>query len=495
MSSHLYLGIDQGSSSTKGALVDASGETVAEFHVQVPPRIEEDHSVEQDPEGLLASVVEIFLKAKQWARTNGRTIEAAGLAVQRSGVLAWRASDGVPVHPMITWADTRTLPIIQNFGPGVERISQLTGLPTIPHFAAGKIHLLQRKFLEPSVKVGTLDTFLLYRLSGREVFATEDTMAARTMLYGLKEGGWSEQLCKEFRVDRSRLPTIRPSFFKHASFEDIPIVALLGDQQAAVLGRPGAAGLALLNLGTIASLVVETGSRIIQKPGLMTSVLTSRAKPDGTERIVEYLIETTSPITGTVLMEPIRRQWCKDSGDMNAQCVAACERDPLGKATAYFVNHKASSPWFPERTPNVIVSKTEATVEDRVRAVVENVGNLVVRMIEEFADKGVLGPDSTNELVVTGGGSELDYLLQYIADVSGRTLHRMKTREATARGAALSALMYATNVVDARRFTQEEPAKTYRSDAPDRRRRYLMWQKMEQDLFHQKLPPLAEVEP
>ena len=495
MSSQLYLGIDQGSSSTKGALIDDRGETVAEFHTQVPPRIEDERTVEQDPEGLLSSVVEIFLKAKQWAHTQGATIEAAGLAVQRSGVLAWRASDGVPIHPMITWADTRTLPIIQNFGSGVERISQQTGLPTIPNFAAGKIHLLQRKFLEPSVKVGTLDTFLLYRLSGREIFATEDTMAARTMLYGLRDGGWSEQLCREFRIDSSRLPPIRPSFFKHATFEGIPIVALLGDQQAAVLGRPGPAGLALLNLGTIASLVVETGARIIQKTGLMTSVLTSRSKPDGTGRVVEYLIETTSAITGTVLMEPVRRQWCRDSADMNAQCLAAFQREPFGKATAYFVNHRASPPWFPQRTPNVMVCKPEATSEDRVRALVENVGNLIVRMIEEFADKGVFGPDSTHELVVTGGGSELDYLLQYIADVSQRTLHRMKTREATARGAALSALMYSKNISDPRVFTKEEPAKTYRCDAPDRRRRYLMWQKMEQDLFHHALPPHAELEP
>lgn len=495
MTSHLYLGIDQGSSSTKGALVDAEGKTLAEFHVHVPPRIEDERTVEQDPEGLLSSVVEIFLKAKQWASENGRTIEAAGIAVQRSGVLAWRASDGVPLHPMITWADTRTLPIIQNFGPGVERISQLTGLPTIPNFAAGKIHLLQRKFLEPSVKVGTLDTFLLYRLSGREVFATEDTMAARTMLYGLKAGAWSDQLCREFRVDASRLPVIHPSLYKHATFEGIPIVALLGDQQAAVIGRPGSSQYGLLNLGTIASLVVETGSRIVQKTGLMTSVLTSRPKSDGTGRVVEYLVETTSAITGTVLMEPVRRQWCTDSAEMNAQCAAAYEANPLGNVTAYFVNHRASPPWFPERTPNVYVCKAGATQADRVRALVENVGNLIVRMIEEFADKGVLGPDTTNELIVTGGGAELDYLLQYIADVSQRTLRRMKTREATARGAALAALMHSTNVSDSRTFTQEEPAKTYRCDTPDRRRRYLMWQKMEQDLLHQSLPSHAELEP
>jgi glycerol kinase len=494
MSTPLYLGIDQGSSSTKGALLNEAGESVAEFHAPVPARVEIDRNVEQDAEGLLASVVEIFPKAKQWAHTNHGEIVAAGLAVQRSGVLAWRSSDGVPVHPMITWADTRTFPIIQNFGVGAERISELTGLPTIPNFAAGKIHLLQRKFLEPSIKVGTLESFILYRLSARQVFATEETMAARTMLYALKTSSWSDQLCREFAVERPRLASIRPSLMKHAVFEGIPIVAILGDQQAAVLGRPGESGYALLNLGTIASLLVETGARIVQKTGLMTSVLYSREESHTREIQREYLIETTSAITGTVLLDPVRRAWCRDSTELQGMCAASYNNNPDGIATAYFVNHRPSPPWHPERTPNVMFCKTQATVADKVRAVVENVGNLVVRMIEEFQDKGLLGPDTHNELVVTGGGSELDYLLQYVSDVSSRVLHRMPTREATSRGAALAALIYAKGLPSTRAFTKEAPRKSYHPSQPTRRRRYLVWQKMEHDLFHGSLAPGAEVE-
>lgn len=494
MSTPLYLGIDQGSSSTKGVLLNERGTSVADFQVSVPPRIELDRTVEQDAEGLLSSVVEVFLKAKLWAQENDSNIIAAGLAVQRSGVLAWRASDGVPLHPMITWADTRTFPIIQGFGKGVEHISALTGLPTIANFAAGKIHLLQRKFLEPSIEVGTLESFILYRLSGRQLLVTEETMAARTMLYAIKEGGWNAQLCREFRVDASRLAPIRPSLTQYTKFENIPIVAVLGDQQAAVLGRPGESGYALLNLGTIASLLVETGTQIVQRPGLMTSLLYSREnlQSNGVDR--EYLVETTSAITGTVLLEPVRRGWCNDSSELQAMCAASQDVHPLGVATAYYVNHRPSPPWHPETTPNVMVCKPGATTADKVRAIVENVGNLVVRMIEEFQDKGLLGPDTNNEIVVTGGGSELDYLLQYICDVCGRTLHRMPTREATARGAALAALMWLQKLSHTRDFTKEAPRKTYRSTAPDRRRRYLMWQKMEQDLFQGALPPQAEIE-
>ena len=495
MTSSMYLGIDQGSSSTKGVLLDASGQSVADFSVAVPPRVEVERTVEQDAEGLLSSVVEVVLKAKQWASAHDAKIVAAGLAVQRSGVLAWQATDGVPLHPMITWADTRTFPIIQSFGPYAERISEVTGLPTIPNFAAGKIHLLQRKFLEPSVKVGTLESFILYRLSGRHLFVTEETMAARTMLYPIATGGWSERLCRDFKVDRARFAPIRPSLAPHTVFEEIPVVAVLGDQQSAVLGRPGESGYALLNLGTIASLVVETGERIVKKTGLMTSVLFSREDPLTKEIHKEYLVEITSAITGTVLMEPLRRGWCKDSSELHTMCVSSYDARPDGIATAYFVNHRASPPWHAERTPNALVCKPDATTADKVRAIVENVGNLIVRMIEEFQDKGLLGPDENNEIVVTGGGSELDYLLQYISDVSGRILHRMPTREATARGAALAALVYTENLPSTRDFTKERPRRTYQPERFERRRRYMMWQKLEHDLFHGLIPSTVEIEP
>jgi glycerol kinase len=315
------------------------------------------------------------------------------------------------------------------------------------------------------------------------------------MLYPIATGGWSDRLCRDFKVDRTRLAPIRPSLAPHTTFEEIPVVAVLGDQQAAVLGRPGENGYALLNLGTIASLVVETGERIVQKTGLMTSVLFSREDPLTKEIRKEYLVEITSAITGTVLMEPLRRGWCNDSSELQTLCASSYEAHPDGIATAYFVNHRASPPWHPERTPNALFCKPGASIADKVRAIVENVGNLIVRMIEEFQDKGLLGPDENNEIVVTGGGSELDYLLQYISDVSGRTLHRMPTREATARGAALAALVYTEKLPSTRQFTKEPPRKTYQPEGPERRRRYMMWQKLEHDLFHGLVPSTVEVEP
>jgi glycerol kinase len=494
MHSELFLGIDQGSTNTKAVLIDGAGETLYSVHAPAPARVENERCVEQDPEGLLSSVVEVFLKAQEWVHIKGHVIRAAGLAVQRSGVLAWRAEDGVPVHPMITWADTRTHTIIQNFGRGVERISQMTGIPTIPHFAAGKIHLLQRKFLEPLILVGTLDSFLLYRLSKRAAFITEDTMAARTMLYALEEKGWSENLCRQFQVDKRRLAPIKTSLGEHAEFESVPIMAVLGDQQAALIGRSRGTKRPLLNLGTIASLTVDTGAEIVQKTGLMTSVLLSRMMPSGYARETQYLVETTSPVTGTVLLEPLRRGWYSDTDALNAACQQSANQNPHGLATAYFLNQQPIMPRWPDGVPNTLVVKNGATDADRARAVVENVGNLIVRMLEEFADKGLLGDTFPAELDVAGGGSEIDYLIQYIADVSGHMFHRLKGRDASARGAALCAWMATAGRFYAHELNNEAPEKTYRCVSPERRQRYMLWQRMEQDVLNDALPAHAVVE-
>lgn len=494
MKSDLYLGVDQGTSSTKGVLIDGSGASIAEWSAAVPEVRYDERCVEQDAEGILSSVIDVFARAQEIAKEQDGVIRGAGLAVQRSGVLAWQASDGAPLCPMMTWADTRTYPQIQAFGRGAEILSGKTGIPTIPNFAAGKIHLLQRRFLDPVVHVGTLDSFLLFRLSGGRVFITEDTMASRTMLYSLAERHWSDELCRQFEVDKRRLPRINPSIAPHTSYEGIPIVAILGDQQAALIGRMNAARRPLLTLGTIASLTVDTGATPTIKPSLKTSVLYSRLVPNAAIREFQFLVEQTSPVTGTVLLEPLRRSWCASTEALQALCDEACKANPSGLATAYFVNKQNPSDAWPRGIPNVMVCRQGATIADRARAIVENVGNLIVRVIEEMAEKGLLGEVFPAHLDLAGGGSDLDYLVQYVADVSGHTFHRFATREAGARGAACAARMSVHGHDSVRGCNTEEPVKVFSCENPDRRKRYLMWQRMEQDVLRNSLPPHAEIE-
>jgi len=492
--SELFLGIDQGSSATKGVVLDQSGLALAEWSAAVPEIRRSDRCVEQDPQGLLASVEELFAKGFEFARADGRPLRAWGLATQRSGVLAWNVKDGQIVHPMITWADTRTQPIIDGFALGVEKITGYTGLPTLANFAAPKIHLLQRQFLDPTIAVATLDTYLLHRLSGGAVFTTEDTMAARTMLYALAERGWSEWLCGRFEVDTQRLPIVAPSLARHAEVSGVPLMALLGDQQAALLGRWSPHKRPLLNLGTIASLCFCTGAEVVRKPALKTSVLYSRQLPGVAYRDFQYIIESTSPVTGTVLLEPLRRSWVSDTTELDQVCQAAYKANPGGLATSYWVNRDTVVPAWPSGVANVTVCRAGAGIADRVRAVVENVGNLVVRMIDECAEKGLFGERFPAEIDVAGGGSGLEYLMQYIADVSGHVLHRLDARDAGARGAAMAARMSVYAQGEPHEVASLGGVTTFNCVNPERRKRYMAWLRMEQDVLNRTLPSHAEIE-
>jgi sugar (pentulose or hexulose) kinase len=141
-----------------------------------------------------------------------------------------------------------------------------------------------------------------------------------------------------------------------------------------------------------------------------------------------------------------------------------------------------------------MVCKPGASVADRTRAVVENVGNHIVKMLSEFSEKGLLGTDGSAEIDVAGGGSELNFLMQYVADVSGHTLHRLPAREAGARGAALAAWMSTHSQPHAHALNSDAPTKIFTSSNPERRKRYLMWQRMEQDVARNQIPASAEVE-
>jgi glycerol kinase len=494
MRSELFLGIDQGSSATKGLVIDQDGVTVAEWSAAVPEIHREGRCVEQDPNGILSSVEELLVKGIEAAQSDGRPLRAWGLGVQRSGVLAWHSQSGEVMHPMITWADTRTQPIIDGLALGVEKISGLTGIPTLANFAAPKIHLLQRQFLEPALHVATLDAFLLHRLSKGAVFATEDTMAARTMLYALEERGWNSWLCSRFEVDQQRLPTISPSLSPHAEVSGVPLLALLGDQQAALLGRWNPHKRPLLNLGTIASLCINTGAQIVRKPALKSSVLYSRYIPGVAYRDVQYLIEATSSVTGTVLLEPLRRSWVSDTNELDQVCQAAYRANPGGLATAYWVNRETVTQAWPSGISNVTVCRPGAGDADRVRAVVENVGNLIVRMVEECAEKGLFGERFPVEIDVAGGGAGSEYLMQYIADVSGHILHRLDARDAGARGAAMAAWMSVYSQGDPQALASQGGSRSFSCVQPERRKRYLAWLRMEQDVLKRSLPAHAEIE-
>lgn len=479
----VFLGIDQGSSSTKGVLVTSDGDVLYHYRVSAPPISEVDKHVEQDALKILDSVTEVFAACVSEAKRQGKTIASWGLATQRSGVVAWNKLSGDVMCPMITWADTRTQHMIDGFGREADKITEQTGLPTIANFAAPKIHLLQRSFQDATTLVATLDTFLLHRLTNGLRYTTEDTMAARTMLYNLNDQTWSEDLCRRFKVEKRRLPEITPSLFSHGVYKGIPLTAMLGDQQAALFSFGGTKNQAVLNLGTIGSAVVMTGDDLVLQPGLKTTPCYSSEGQASKAKDVQYVSEITYPSLGSSMRGILHKGWCQSSAEIDAMCAASLAKTSDPKVCAYWANETEASDAHPFGAPDTMKEKPDADDSDRVRAVTENIGNHIVLMLEELQAKGLLEEAKKTAIEVSGGVSAGEYLLQYIADVSGYTLRCRQENEATAIGAALASMFYTLDLTYVPTIHTEQAPRVFSPQDSTRRKGFLVWQRLRRDVL------------
>jgi glycerol kinase len=503
MRQELFLGINQSTNSSQGVLINPLGDeqqTIAQLSIAVPEPVRAECAVNQDPLAILNSVIDLLEWGRARSQELGIPIRAWGLSVQDSGVLAWSKETGEILHPLITAQDRTMQPYIDGLGAGCEKISNLTGLPTLVNFAATKIHRLQRAFLNSSTYVATLDSYLVNRLSEGKIFSTEDSMAALTMLYTLERGddsGWSEWLCRRFEVDVARLPEIAPSLKHHFTYNDLPLMALIGERQALMLGGLVAESRQLLTLGSEAtSLSLSCGVAVLRKPGLISSVLYSRRVSGVMRREVRYLIEALASSAKGLLAEVIERGWAADYADIESLCREAYAANPTGLATAYWVDNSFSSPDLPPGVSRVMAARNGALVRDRVRAVVESIGNIVVRMLEQFAEKGLLGERYPAQIDLVGSVSSISYLSQYVADVSGHVVSCLGASDyLSARGAAFAAWhsVYPASEVSRVVTSSRDRCEEYRCIEPERRRRYLAWVRLEQDLLRGSLPEWVEV--
>ncbi|MDC0357482.1 FGGY family carbohydrate kinase [Oligoflexia bacterium] len=440
MLKELFLGVDQGGSSTKATLIDAEQQPVHSFSHAVSTSVLDHERIEQDPTELLHSVTTLIDEARAFANENQAQIQALGLACQRSGVMAWDRTTGAVLHPMLSWRDTRTRSIIEALGAKAQDIFDRAILPPSAHYAGGKIALLQKQFADCNVAVGTLDSYLLYALSGTtdSIFCTEDTMAHRTMLYAMDTHGWDGKLCDLFSVQTDRLPPINPSIFQHGHYRDIPITAMLGDQQASLFAGGLPAKRAVLNLGTVGAIFLSTGSEFVKLPGYITSVYYSKMGSAESERDYQYMIEGTTNVCARTV-ELIKERVGVVEADIEACCCRARDNISSAPAVAFCPLGNTTTPDWIYDLPDVITDWDREDMDEFARALVENLGSFIAENILAFKAASLLSADDT-AIPVSGGVARIDYLLQYIADCTGCMLERMSFSEATSIGAALAAI-------------------------------------------------------
>jgi glycerol kinase len=429
-----FIGIDQGSSSTKALALSLDGQVLFQTKKVLPPAFRDGLRVESDPLAILASVQEVLDETVHYLRSAGVMITGIGLACQRSSCLAWEEQTGKPLSPVLSWRDTRGAEYVQNLGTSSERIFELTGLPLTPYYAASKFRWLKDHMPEtrgPGVVFGTLSSFLCQRLTNADRACIDHTNAARTQLMNIHSCAWEDELLKLFGLTDIRLPAITPTLQSFGSVqvaeEKIPLLACIGDQQAAMAGlgilEKGDGG---INYGTGGFLMVNTGESLVPAPGLMASIHYS------TDQTRHYLVEGSVNAVGDSL-EWLREQLhvFKDYAELDDLCWQAAT-----DVVAFIgLNGTGSPHWERDISSSIHGLSAESRPGDIIRSAVENIA-FFMKDIAAAIGKAGLEPGSFS---VSGGLASLSYLVQVQADILGKDLQVSAEQEVSALGAALLA--------------------------------------------------------
>jgi glycerol kinase len=445
MSAPCILAIDQGTTSTRAVVYDATGRAAGGASRELKQHYPQPGWVEHDAEEIWESVADVVPRALAAAGVGPRQLAAIGLTNQRETVVVWERGGGRPVAHALVWQDRRTADFCRQHKADEPWLHERTGLVLDPYFSATKLRWLldQEANLRPRAEAGelacgTIDTFLIWRLTGGRSHVTDVTNASRTLLLDLRTTAWDQELCRYFGVPPALLPAVKPSaadFGTTASLgflpDGLPIAGVAGDQQAALFGQCGfGPGEAKCTYGTGAFFLLHTGDRpILSGHGLVSTVAaTLDARP-------QYALEGSVFIAGAAV------QWLRDglrlfgrAEEVEALAGQSAEEQPVLFVPA-FVGLGAPH-WVPEAR-GVLFGLTRGTTgADLARAALEGVAFQVADLIDAAArDAGT----PLHSLRVDGGMARNALFLQRQADVLGLAVLQAPHSEATALGAAFLA--------------------------------------------------------
>jgi glycerol kinase len=445
MAAAYLLALDQGTTSTRAIVYDAAGRNRGSAARELTQHYPRPGWVEHDPEEIWQSVAAVVPSALTQAGIEARQLAAIGITNQRETSVLWERAGGRPLDSAIVWQDRRTADFCRLHQADEPWLMQRTGLVLDPYFSATKVRWLLER--DPALRAaaeggraafGTIDAFLVWRLTGGWVHATDVSNASRTLLLNLHTAAWDDELLRFFGVPRALLPEVRPSAADYGVThgldflpDGIPIRGVAGDQQAALFGqRCFEPGEAKCTYGTGAFFLLHTGGRptVSRHRLLATLAATTDARP-------QYALEGSVFIAGAAV------QWLRDGLKLfqSADQVEALARQAEAGHEVIFVPALVglgAPHWVPE-TRGTIFGLTRATgVAELARAALDGVAFQVVDLVDAaVADCG----RELRELRVDGGMTRNDYFLQLQADLVGRPVLREAQAEATAFGAALLA--------------------------------------------------------
>ena len=440
---NFILALDQGTTSSRAMVFDHAGAVRAVAQREFRQIFPQPGWVEHDPMEIWDTQLAVAREALSKAGVSARDIAAIGITNQRETTVVWDRATGVPIHNAIVWQDRRTAGFCDELkaaGHGHD-ITRRTGLIVDAYFSATKIRWLLENVAgarelakQGRLAFGTIDSWLLWKLSGGAAHATDVTNASRTMLFNLRDGAWDDTLLERFDVPRSVLPEVVRSsgVAAHTAREwfdaPIPIAGIAGDQQAALFGqRCVTPGRVKNTYGTGCFMLMHTGSDIIQSKNKLLTTCAAQVNEQP-----QYALEGSVFIAGAVV------QWLRDGlgiikSALEVESLACSVPDNGG---VYFVPAFAGlgSPHWDPYARGIISGLTRGSTAAHIaRAALEGIAYQTADVLDAMqADCGIKIP----ELRVDGGAARNDILMQFQADMLGVPVVRPRVTETTALGAA-----------------------------------------------------------
>lgn len=465
MSGRYLLAIDQGTSSSRSVIYDHGTTVVASAQEEFPQHYPKPGWVEHDPEHIWRSVQNVTREAMQLAGARASDITAIGITNQRETTVIWDRSTGEAVYNAIVWQDRRTAAECEKHKrEGKEAaVAAKSGLRLDPYFSASKIAWIlnnvagaRERATKGELAFGTIDTFILWRLSGGKTHATDVTNASRTLLYNIHSKIWDEDLLELFQVPISLLPDVRDSAADFGVTDDellggeISVCGIAGDQQAALIGQAGLqSGMTKSTYGTGCFVIANTGDVALSSENQLLTTIASGI--DG---------ETSYGLEGSVFVAGSAVQWLRDALNMIED---ASETEDIAAQTGivedvYVVPAFAGlgAPYWDPEARGAIVGLTRGSGRQQiVTAALQAVAFQTRDLIDAMADDGI----APSVIRVDGGMVGNDWFLQFLADVLNIVVERPVNVESTVLGAAYLAA-YQSGVISA----IDEIAALWRSD-------------------------------
>lgn len=480
------LAIDQGTTSTRALIYDRNGHCLAQAGTELVQHYPHSGWVEHDLEEIWRALAAVVPQALASAKLQPTALAAIGLTNQRETTALWERASGRPVHRAIVWQDRRTADFCRQHQKEEDWVRQRTGLVLDPYFSATKMRWilehdagLRAAAQAGKLACGTIDSFLIWRLTAGKVHATDVSNASRTLLLNLQTAQWDDDLCRFFSVPRNLLPEVRPSAADYGVThgldflpDGIPIRGVAGDQQAALFGQGGfEPGDAKCTYGTGAFFLQHLGGQpTLSKHRLVTSLAAT------TGPAPQYVLE------GSVFVAGAAVQWLRDGLkiiDTAPQIEnLVTHANPAQEVICVPALVGMGAPhWVPEARGVIFGLNRGTTDADIAKAALEGVAFQVADLVET-ASKDAGSP--LRELRADGGMARNAWFMQCQADLLGLPVLAAADSEATARGAAFLAGLQVglwPNPASLRALIGSPNRFTPRMSEADRRRRRADWTK------------------